>query len=320
MNLAPNAPLNLRGLFCWVLAAVLLGSTLPAQAERYQPVAERVQDSLYALIGPTDDREYDNDGLNNNQAFLVTPAGVVLFDSGASRQGAERIAAAIAAVTPQPVKWVVNTGSQDHRWLGNGYFRAQGAEIIALAATVETQQRLGAGQIAALKGALKDRLEGTEPVTAARALPGNEARLELGGEPIEILLTDAHFKGDAMIWLPARKVAITGDLVYVDRILGVNDESSVARAWESWQRLEALAPERLIPGHGRVCDLPTARRDTGDYYAFLVNTVGAAAKDMQSLDEVVKRYAELPQFQHLKHYDSWHRTVINRAYLEFEGL
>jgi len=88
MNLALNVPNDLRRLFGWLLAAALLGLTLPAQAERYQPVAERVQDNLYALIGPTDDREYDNDGLNNNQAFLVTPAGVVLFDSGASRQGA----------------------------------------------------------------------------------------------------------------------------------------------------------------------------------------------------------------------------------------
>jgi hypothetical protein len=34
-------------------------------------------------------------------------------------------------VTPLPVKWVVNTGGQDHRWLGNGYFQAQGAELIA---------------------------------------------------------------------------------------------------------------------------------------------------------------------------------------------
>ena len=34
-------------------------------------------------------------------------------------------------MTPQPIKWVINTGGQDHRWLGNGYFKAQGAEVIA---------------------------------------------------------------------------------------------------------------------------------------------------------------------------------------------
>jgi hypothetical protein len=39
-------------------------------------------------------------------------------------------------VTTQPIRWVINTGGQDHRWLGNGYFRAQGAELIAHASAV----------------------------------------------------------------------------------------------------------------------------------------------------------------------------------------
>jgi len=39
------------------------------------------------------------------------------------------------------VKWVINTGSQDHRWLGNDYFVSKGAEIIALEKTAETQKQ-----------------------------------------------------------------------------------------------------------------------------------------------------------------------------------
>lgn len=45
--------------------------------------------------------------------------------------GAQRLEKAIAEVTDKPVKWVINTGSQDHRWLGNDYFASKGAEIIA---------------------------------------------------------------------------------------------------------------------------------------------------------------------------------------------
>ncbi|MHB9086177.1 MAG: MBL fold metallo-hydrolase, partial [Thiobacillus sp.] len=64
---------------------------------------------------------------------------MILIDSGVSLLGAKKIEAAIARVTKQPVRWVVNTGSQDHRWLGNDYFSRKGAEVIALARTAATQ-------------------------------------------------------------------------------------------------------------------------------------------------------------------------------------
>src|SRR5512139_4221416 len=118
-----------------VAAASLLALTA---AQTYQPRAEKVVDNVYAIVGPLGQRSADNDGLNANFGFVVTPQGVILIDSGASRLGAEKIDAAIARVTRQPVRWVVNTGSQDHRWLGNAYFAGRGAEVIALARTAAT--------------------------------------------------------------------------------------------------------------------------------------------------------------------------------------
>jgi glyoxylase-like metal-dependent hydrolase (beta-lactamase superfamily II) len=100
-----------------VLALWLLG---PLTAQTLDLTPTPVADGVYALIGPTGPRTYDNDGLNANLGFVVTEDGVVLVDSGASRLGAKRVAAAVRGVTDQPVRWVINTGSQDHRWLGNG--------------------------------------------------------------------------------------------------------------------------------------------------------------------------------------------------------
>ncbi|MDX9995982.1 MAG: MBL fold metallo-hydrolase, partial [Rhodocyclaceae bacterium] len=81
----------------------------PAQAD-YLPTAERVTDNVYAIVGPLGQRSMENDGLNANYGFVVTPAGVALIDSGASRLGAQKLAAAIRAVTDLPVRWVINTG------------------------------------------------------------------------------------------------------------------------------------------------------------------------------------------------------------------
>lgn len=64
-------------------------------AQAFQLKAEHVVDNVYALIGPLGQRSVDNDGHNANFGFVVTPEGVILIDSGASRLGAEKIAAAI---------------------------------------------------------------------------------------------------------------------------------------------------------------------------------------------------------------------------------
>ena len=301
-----------------VLFASLLSCVGLARAD-YQPRAEPVADNVYAIVGPLGQRSSDNDGLNANYAFVVTAQGVILIDSGASRLGAEKLAAAIRAVTPRPVRWVINTGSQDHRWLGNDFFARHGAEIVALKRTAATQAQFAEQHLAGLERFLGDRLAGTQAHPAPHAVAGDPVTLTLGGETLELRYTDAHFPGDALVWLPKQKIAVTGDLVYVDRLLGVMPWSSVKKARQAFRMLEALQPARIVPGHGRVCDLAQARRETGDYDDFLADTIGAAARDMQPMSAVLEQYADLPAFRHLENYADLHRANMNRAFTEFES-
>lgn len=298
---------------------LLLAPLVPAVAAAYTPEAQPVADGVYAIVGPLGQRSAENDGLNANYGIIVTPAGAILIDSGASRLGAERIEAAVRAVTDQPIRWVVNTGSQDHRWLGNDYFASKGAETIALARTAAIQEQIGEQEIQGLERFLGRRLKGTLPQPATRRLSGDEATLELGGETLVLHYTDAHFPGDAWVWLPKHGVVFSGDLVYVDRLLGVMPTSSVRNGQKAFRVLEHLQPQRIVPGHGRVCDLAQARRDTGDYYDFLIDKIGAAALDMEPLDATLDRYMDLPQFSGLANYADLHRANMSRAFLELEA-
>lgn len=301
-----------------LISAVLGLFTLTVHAD-YQPKAERVVDNVYAIVGPLGQRSADNDGLNANFGFIVTPAGVILIDSGASRLGAEKIAAAIGKVTDKPVRWVVNTGSQDHRWLGNDYFSGKGAEVIALARTAATQAEYAAQHMEGMKRFLGERMQGTQPLPAPKTLAGDSATLELGGETLTLAYTHAHFPGDAWVWLPRRNVLFSGDLVYVDRILGVLPWSSVKNGQQAFRALAQLNPAHIVPGHGRVCDLAQAQRETGDYYDFLAGKVGAAAQEMEPLTATLDRYRDLPQFRHLHNYEDLHRANMSRAFTEFES-
>ncbi len=299
-----------------LVVALFVGT---AQAAEFVPKAERVVDNVYAIVGPLGQRSKDNDGSNANIGFIVTAQGVILIDSGASKLGAEKIATAIAQVTEQPVRWVINTGVQDHRWLGNDTFASQGAQIIALKRTAASQAEFASQHMQMLQGLLGERLQGTRPLPATTMLDGDEVLLELGGEIFNLRYTDAHFTGDAWVWLPQRNVMFTGDLVFVDRILGVLPWSSVKNSQKAFQALEALNPKHIVPGHGSVCDLAKAKRDSGDYEDFLANVIGATAKDMEPLDETLNKYADLPQFKHLYNYSDLHRANMNRAFVEFEA-
>ena len=303
-----------------ILAPLLVILALGAgAAHAYEPRAEKLVDNVYAIVGPLGQRSADNDGLNANYGFVVTPKGVILIDSGASRLGAEKLATAVRKVTKLPVRWVVNTGSQDHRWLGNDYFAGRGAEIIALARTAATQAEYAAQQMQGLERFLGKRLEGTTPLPAPKTLAGETVTLELGGVTLELAYTDAHYPGDARLWLPRQRVVFTGDLVYVDRLLSVLPMSSVKNGQQAFHALAALKPARIVPGHGRVTDLAQAQRETGDYYDFLAAKVGAAAREMEPMDATLDRYADLPQFRHLENYADLHRANMNRAFVEFES-
>lgn len=72
---------------CFVIALVIgVGSALVSELK-----ASAVVPGIYALAGHSEARIYDNHGLNATFGFVVTPAGVVLIDSGASSQGAQVI-------------------------------------------------------------------------------------------------------------------------------------------------------------------------------------------------------------------------------------
>jgi len=301
-----------------LFAAVAGLLALTARAD-YLPKAERVTDTVYAIVGPLGQRSVENDGLNANFGFIITPKGVILIDSGASWLGAEKLETVIRKVTDKPVRWVINTGSQDHRWLGNDFFVGKGAEVIALSRTAATQAEYATQHMQGLTRFLGERIKGTNPLPAPKTLAAGSATLELGGETLMLAYTDAHFPGDAWVWLPKRRVMFSGDLVYVDRILGVLPWSSVKNGRKAFRALAALQPMRIVPGHGRVCNLAQAQRETGDYYDFLADKVGAAAKDMEPMDATLDRYADLPAFKHLENYEGLHRANMNRAFTEFES-
>lgn len=296
------------------LTSLGLASLAHAVEVKFEPVAP----GLYAFVGEKAGRTYQNEGLNANIGLVVTQAGALLIDSGASFNSAKQIHDAVKKITQQPVKWVINTGGQDHRWLGNGYFIGQGAEVIAHANAKADMLARGGDHMAGLKNELKEKLDGTVPTLPTRWLTGNDETLSLGGTVVEVKHRNgAHTPGDVLVWLPQQRVVFSGDIVYADRMLGVLPFSHTGHWLESFAALEALKPARIVPGHGDVCDLPKAQTQTRDYLRALRTHMKKAVDDGTEISAAIKAFDARPWMGLLNAADL-HPGNASRTYLELE--
>ena len=193
----------------FITATIFLLTTLPLHALEVQ----RVNENVYAIVGPLDQRSAENLGNNATFGVVVTSEGVVLIDTGGSWLGAEELHGAVHEITDQPVKFVINSGGQDHRWIGNDYWQQQGAQVIASNAAVADHKERGSQQMTGLSVLLDDKLEGTIPAYANITFD-TEYSFKLGGVAFEITHAgQAHTLGDSFGWVPSTSTVFTGDIV-----------------------------------------------------------------------------------------------------------
>lgn len=304
----------IRALALLFFAAIgVAGQAADEPVLKTQQLAEHV----FALIGPTGDRDPKNMGNNANFGVVVTEEGVILIDAGATRQGARMIHQHVQAITDQPLKVVINTGGQDHRWLGNGYFKSLGVRIIANQKAVADQKVRVHEQLSRLANRVGDAgLAGTEPVFADETFT-DMTTLTLGGVRLEIHHAGhAHTPGDSFVWLPDSNIVFSGDIVYTDRMLGVGAQS----AHKSWiAAFEAMAekqPTIVVGGHGQPADLATARADSYDYLVFLRQAVGEFMDAGHGIDEISN--IDQSRFRYLENYDALKGRNAQRVFEELE--
>ena len=196
----------------------------------------------------------------------------------------EKIKAAIAGVTDQPVKWVLNTHWHGDHTGGNENFGGAGALIVAHDIVYK---RLNPAEFAQLVGRSQQALEAALPVVTF----DESMTFHWNGEDIHAFHVEhAHTDGDVIIHYRGSDIYHMGDTFFrgrypfIDVDSGGNVDGVIAAA-DLVLRMSGSST-RLIPGHG---DLAT-REDLRDYREMLSTVrsrVAQFVRDGKTQEEAV---------------------------------
>jgi glyoxylase-like metal-dependent hydrolase (beta-lactamase superfamily II) len=300
----------------WMMIALWFVSVaVHAQDLALQPV--QVAPDVYVVVGDLAGQTYENDGLNNNLGFVVGDTGVLVINTGPSARVARALHATIRKVTSQPVKWVVNVNSQNHYWHGNGYFKSQGATILASKEADRVMREVVAQQFDSNKTLLKEKADGTVP-TYPTELIADQRELKLGKTTVQLLYVGpAHTPGDLAVWLPQQKILFSGDIIYTERLLAVIPIGNSTNWVKAFDKLMALNPKTIVPGHGRPTTVAAARRDTRDYLSLLLTEGKRILDGGGSLQDAVEK-VDQSRFRSLVNFDLLARRNMNQVFQEVE--
>ena len=172
-------------------------------------------------------------------------------------------------------------------------------------------QFIGLGNLVGDEG-----IKGTDAIYAEKTFE-QQFEFKLGDTLFEIRHAgQAHTPGDSFVWLPQEKVMFTGDIVYVERMLGVGAQSN-SKNWVSvFQTMAAYQPRYLIPGHGPATNLSQAQRDTYDYLMYLRKSVSEFMENGGDISEISD--VNQSEFNYLLNYGMLSGRNAQQVFTELE--
>ena len=192
-------------------SALVIAASAQAQPP-YQPSTQR-PDFATVQIKTTDlgNRTYMLEGEGGNIVVAVADDGVTMVDDQFEPLH-DKIKAAVAKLTPQPIRYLVLTHFHRDHSGGDELFAKDGAIIVA---HENAKKRLAEGTQNGLTGNIM------EPAPAA-ALPKQTYKdamtLRLKGRTAELKhVENVHTDGDTYIYFPEANVLATGDIVTTGR-------------------------------------------------------------------------------------------------------
>jgi glyoxylase-like metal-dependent hydrolase (beta-lactamase superfamily II) len=234
--------------------------------------AVKLTDSLHVL-----------EGAGGNVLVFVWDGGVLLVDDKLPPASAS-VKAAVAAITPKPIRFVVNSHwHRDHSG-GNEALAGDGSVIVA---HENVRRRMSVEGFIAV-------FDRKSPPSPLQALPvvtfTRDVTFHLGGEEISVVhVPSAHTDGDSFVRFRKANVLHMGDC-FLNGSYPVIDHSSggsFAGLLSGADEALGLVDERgrIVPGHGQVA-APSELRRWREMLGTILDRVRKAVAAGRTLEEV----------------------------------
>ena len=235
-------------------------------AHRAEPYLEDLGGGLFAYVQPDGSWGLSNAGLvtDGENSLLVD----TLYDLQMTQRMLETMASAAPAATR--IDTLINTHANGDHCYGNELVGE--ARIISSVATAEEMPEvtpeLMAGLIAGADamgevGEYVKRSFGSfhfEGITLTVPTETFEGRLDLkvGDTAVELIeVGPAHTRGDVIVHVPSAGAVFTGDILFIEGT-PIMWEGPVANWIDACEKIAALEPEVIVPGHGPLTDVAGA--------------------------------------------------------------
>ncbi|HEY1505083.1 MAG TPA: MBL fold metallo-hydrolase [Stellaceae bacterium] len=257
----------MKRLVMTILAAAVIAFAGGAQAQQQdlanaQITTKDLGQGAYMLLGP-----------GGNITVVTGGNGIIMVDAEFAPLH-DKIKAAIAAVSQQPIKYIVNTHFHPDHTSGDALFIKEGVTVVA---QENVRKRLLAGTTNGLTGNHTDGLP-SDAVPSKVYKAGTLTLRVRGRTAIVGHIANAHTDGDSYVWFPQINVLSTGDIVTlgrypnIDFANGGNIKGMIAGVTQYLKLVNDKT--EIVPGHGPLA----TKSDLVAYRAFLIQARDRVAK------------------------------------------
>ncbi|MBV7333422.1 MBL fold metallo-hydrolase [Chloroflexi bacterium TSY] len=203
--------------------------------------------------------------------FIYTEEGLIMVDAPLIPQQAIDWRAQIEEQYPgEPFLYMVNTDHHRGHALGNQYFMP--CKVIAHERAHKEMSGYTENFKERVRNSFKREPDIQEQLNNIVIIPphitfSRNAKLLYGSREIELIYVGGHTPATSMVWLPEEQICFVGDILWVDQHPYMAQANSLE--WmDALELIRNLGAERLVPGHGPVCNSDATYR-VGEYITFM---------------------------------------------------
>jgi len=293
----------------------------------------KVKDApIYYVIGFSGVPDTENEGHTSNAGFVVTDAGVVVFDALGTPALGYRLLQRIREVTDQPIERVILSHYHaDHIYGLQAFEEHAGnppvwAQVLALGyvgGSTASQGEDAARRLAQRRKALSPWVDENTHIVSPTNTFKDDLTFELGGITFMVKhLGPAHAPADSIMLVKNYGVLFSGDVIYKGRVPFMDSPETDTKRW--LRGLDYLAeldpqPRFVIPGHGTPSEsVRDAVTTTRDYINFVRDAMGKAAENLVPFDEAYNA-TDWSAYRNMPAFNGSNRGNAYRIFLEMEA-